>query len=237
MNWKDFFYFSKGERRALILLLLLITMAWLVLILTGRYSPIEGAEKIRSGTILYPVCLYFPDTAIKTAESPSLLKEEKRTVKKQPASPAELPFFVKSTRVEKYPQGTVVELNTADTTTLKKIPGIGSAFSNRIVKYRNLLGGFYSVSQLAEVYGIDEERYTHLKNWFCVNPELIRKRKVNKLPLDSLSRHPYITYKQAKVIKQLCRQKGKLTGWENLQLLEEFTPYDKERIGPYLSFD
>ena len=54
-------------------------------------------------------------------------------------------------RQEKFPEGIRVELNTADTATLKKIPGIGSYYARRIVDYRNRLGGFVSVAQLKEM--------------------------------------------------------------------------------------
>ena len=140
-------------------------------------------------------------------------------------------------RAEKFEEGTIVELNTADTSILKKVPGIGSAFANRIVNYRTILRGYYSVTQLSEVYGIDEERYLALEAWFSADPSLINKIEINTIAQDSLQRHPYISYAQARVIIQLRRQKGKLTGWENLQLLNEFSEIDKIKLQPYLSFE
>jgi len=139
-------------------------------------------------------------------------------------------------RTEKYTAGTLVELNTADTMILKKVPGIGSTFARRIVKYRELLGGFYDVSQLAEVYGIDEERYQTLAPWFIADTLHIRRLEVNTSSADDLRKHPYIDYRQAKAIEQLRKQKSRLSGWENLQLIEEFTDTDKRRLTPYLSF-
>ena len=140
------------------------------------------------------------------------------------------------TRTEKYAPGTLVELNTADTTILKKVPGIGSTFARRIMKYRELLGGFYDVSQLAEVYGIDEERYQALAPWFIADTLHVRRLEVNALPAAALRKHPYLDYRQAKAIEQLRKQKSRLSGWENLQLIEEFTDTDKKRLTPYLSF-
>jgi len=243
MNWRDFFYFSKGERRALILLLCLITVAWSALILTDKRS--LSAEK--NVAILNPVCIYIPDTKPSASTGAEISNKDnlsKHTENKSLKEEGSLPiqsqkksFSSAYVKTEKYPPGTIVELNTADTCILKKVPGIGSAFSRRIIKYRDLLGGFCSVDQLAEVYGIDEDRYNLLKEWFCVNPELIRKYTVNSYPADSLSKHPYINYKQAKAIKQILRQKGKVEGWENLSLLEEFTETDKRRMEPYLSFE
>ena len=139
-------------------------------------------------------------------------------------------------KVEKWPLGTVVELNSADTTALKKVPGIGSVFAKRIIKYRELLGGFYSVEQLGEVYGIDEERYKSMKSWFSADLSAISQLPVNLLSAKELARHPYVSYKQARVIERQVRKKGKLQGWENLALLEEFTEYDRERLRHYFSF-
>jgi hypothetical protein len=90
---------------------------------------------------------------------------------------------------------------------------------------------------LSEVYGIDEEKYNALMPWFSADPSLISRLKVNDLPQDSLRRHPYINYGQAKVITQIRKQKGKLTGWENLLLLNEFTDGDRIRLQHYLSFE
>lgn len=166
----------------------------------------------------------------------------KNTPVKKPASPKRA-FSEKKTKrtvypvVAKYPPGTVVDLNTADTTVLKKVPGIGSVFALRIVKYRRLLGGFASVEQLREVYGIDEERYAALAGWFAAHPSQVVPLPVNRWPADSLRRHPYISFRQARAIERLRVQKGRLSGWHNLVLLEEFTEGDRKRLLPYLSFD
>lgn len=230
MNWRDFFYFSKGERRALALLICLIVTAWILLMFTGEHRGITTGAETMQAKVLSPVCIYIPDTTSRLS-----LREERKEVISETRSRKEVSSGP-SRRTEKFPAGTIVELNTADTVILKKVPGIGSAFSNRIVRYRNLLGGFYSVTQLAEVYGIDEERYIALQEWFCVNPDLIRKLEVHNLPADSLSRHPYINYRQARVIKRLCRRPEGLTSWEELLFLEEFSSADA-RLEPYLSFE
>ena len=93
------------------------------------------------------------------------------------------------------------------------------------------------MQQLSEVYGIDEERYVAFAPWFTVDESFIQKLSINSLPQDSLSRHPYINYRQARAIVQLRTQKKQLSGWENFVLLDEFTEQDKNRILPYLSFE
>ena len=240
MSWRDYFYFSKGERSALIVLLCLITIAGIILIITepkNTESPetkpdISQIQQIDSSAIVH-----HKDTLV--ISKPKSIQKEK-TQKKETVSErvkrltSSQPVY---TRTEKFTVGTVIELNSADTTTLKKVPGIGSAFANRIVKYRNLLGGFYSVSQLGEVYGIDEEKYNSLAPWFTVDILLINRLNVHTLSQDSLRKHPYINYQQAKAIHTLIRQKKRLSGWENLQLLNEFTDNDKARLQHYLSFE
>lgn len=239
MKWNDLLYFSKGERNALSVLLFLTIIAWIILMLTDNtLTPLPPEEKIRPVTehIMSdkPDSIQKPATVI--ASSSSSLKGT-FTIKNPKRHSQQNNLRSSYTRTGKYPAGTVIELNAADTTSLKKIPGIATVFSNRIVKFRDLLGGFYCVSQLNEVYGIDKDKYEGLKTWFTVNPELTKKLNVNILPSDSLRKHPYINYEQARAIIQQRKQKRKLNGWEDLSNLEEFTETDKERLKYYLSFD
>ena len=245
MNWRDFFYFSKGERRALIVLLCLITISWIWLLWSDKKqaSPTETMHLQQPKTENRVVIGNNPPKPLgdsvqqKTPVSTPLSTVSPKSSKTRPTFRGKRTKPTSFPRTEKFPRGTLVELNMADTTTLKKVPGIGPVFANRIVKYRNLLGGFYAVSQLREVYGIDEERYQALAPWFVADTAYLQKLKVNELPAKLLRKHPYINYHQAKVIEQLRKQKGKLSGWENLRLLEEFTEADRQRLTPYLSFE
>ncbi len=97
--------------------------------------------------------------------------------------------------VKKEPEKTKhVEINTADSIELIKLPGIGPVFAGRIVKYRNLLGGFYSADQLLDVYGFDSSYYMKMNKFLTVNPNLIKKININKSSFKDILRHPYINY-------------------------------------------
>jgi DNA uptake protein ComE-like DNA-binding protein len=133
-------------------------------------------------------------------------------------------------------KGETIELNAADSLALKKLPGIGSAFANRIVNYKKLLGGYYRIEQLQEVYGMYEELYEQLLPYLTVNPSEIARIPVNIASLDKLKNHPYINFYQAKAIVELRKKKGKLEKVEELKLLEEFSKEDWMRIEPYLEF-
>jgi len=236
MNWRDFFYFSKGERRALIVLTSLIAAAWLTLILTDKKAEYPAIQNIPQTTTSPE--LPSPVSSDSAFSNSPVQKAKAFIIKENPGIPKKVTRRTSTyIQTEKYPAGTIIELNTADTTILKKIPGIGTTFSNRIVKYRNLLGGFYSVTQLGEVYGIDEDRYHALKDWFTVNPNFIQKRSLNTLSDDSLYRHPYLNRPQARAIIQQRKQKGKLSGWDNLTLLDEFANMDKDKMNFYFSFE
>jgi len=139
-------------------------------------------------------------------------------------------------RAQRYPQklseGETIELNTADTTALRKVPGIGSYYARRIVQYRERLGGFVSQEQLSEVEGLSQES----QMYFTVTKEQVRKLNINSLTLDQLKRHPYINYYQARAITDYRRQHGRINDLSDLQLLRDFPTETIERLRPYVTY-
>ncbi len=132
----------------------------------------------------------------------------------------------------KYLEGTIISLDEADTTELKKIPGIGIGTAKRIIAYRQLLGGFYKVSQLQEISHLPAE----LNKWFFIEKEPIHRININKFNIERLASHPYINFYQAKVIVEHRSRKGTLKSLRELSLYEEFTSKDIERLAPYICF-
>ena len=234
-DWRDLFYFSKSERRALTLLSFLILGAWSLLWFT------EPEEESLSLTVIAPVTR---TDSVPKSKPQDTVRNIPRTVPKSRSSYSEKRRFQKPftssskhSRNQKFPAGTQVELNQVDSLTLQKVPGIGPVFSRRIIKYRDLLGGFYTVHQLAEVYGIDADKYAALEPWFTVDTALIRPLIVNQADYRTLIRHPYLNKQQTKILLHLIERKGKLQGWEELRLLDEFPPGEMERLRYYLSFE
>lgn len=115
------------------------------------------------------------------------------------------------------------------------VPGIGSVFAKRIIKYRDLLGGFYSVEQLGEVYGIDEDRYEAMKSWFSVDPSVISHLFVNQLSAKKLASHPYVSYKQARIIEKMIRKK-EITRLGGFIPIGRVSEHEQQRLRYYLSF-
>lgn len=125
-----------------------------------------------------------------------------------------------------------IEINGADTTLLMKIPGIGSYYASRIVRYRERLGGFASAQQLEEIDGLPESSIAYIK----IDNQQIRKMNLNKLTLNQLKKHPYLNFYQAKEICDYRRLKGPLHSIEDLKLLKDFPPDEIERLKPYICF-
>lgn len=142
------------------------------------------------------------------------------------------PQATKRDTLFKYPIGTTVDLNKADTTELKKIPGIGSYTAHAIIAYRNKLGHYYSVDQLEEIRLIADK----LRPWFTVKEDETPLLNLNKCSLEKLMRHPYINFYQAKAIIEYRRKKGELKSLKQLALYEEFTPADFARMSHYVCF-
>lgn len=131
----------------------------------------------------------------------------------------------------------VVDLNTADTTLLKQLPGIGSWRACQIVRYRRSLGGFYKPEQLLEIKNFPTDVYERIVSHITVTPDSIYPIYVNRASVERLKRHPYINFYQAKAIHDLrYRQRNGLQSLNDLRQLSEFTPEDLERIAPYLDF-
>ena len=101
-----------------------------------------------------------------------------------------------------------INLNSASASELEKLKGIGPVLSERIVKYRELLGGYISVQQLKEVYGIKPEVFDVNRTFVFVDSVALRKLDLNFLSVDELAAHPYINYKEARRIVDFRTKNG-----------------------------
>jgi competence ComEA-like helix-hairpin-helix protein len=103
-----------------------------------------------------------------------------------------------------------IEINVADSIELMKLPGIGDKLSKRIVKYRDLLGGFYTLAQLKEVYGLSEKVIQQIEGMIKVDRGRIHKVDLNFADWNELAKHPYIQKNLARQIVKFRTKYGSI---------------------------
>jgi len=157
-------------------------------------------------------------------------KVQKDSVRRSGTDNDDAPKYVKA---DKFKSLTKVDINTADTTLLKKIPGVGTGIANSIIKLRSKLGGFYSVDQLRTIDYISPELY----EWFEVksSPDL-HLININKASFQTLNAHPYISYNQTRDLVTFRRLYGNIKDKEALISTHIFTKEEVERLSSYLEY-
>lgn len=176
----------------------------------GRFYTTDDIKKI-----------YGMDSSLFSKLEPYLQIEENENTKVSASS-------LRKTRIS-------IDLNSSTAEELMQIKGIGPSFSNRIIKYREILGFFDNVQQLKEIYGIDEEKYLQIKDQvFCgvAMPGL----NINQLEAYELGKHPYLDYKTAKIIIAYRNQHGLYSELDDLRKIVIINDSTLNRIKPYLNF-
>lgn len=127
-----------------------------------------------------------------------------------------------------------VEVNKADSTAFIELPGIGSKLANRIINFRTKLGGFYSIQQLGEVYGLPDSTFIRIKEFLTCDPALVNKININSADVEVLKSHPYIRGTIANAIIQFRKEHGDFTKLEDLKQIMLIDEGLYQKITPYL---
>jgi len=307
--WKDFFYFSKGQRTAILVLICLIIITIAVEFLLPYFIP----QKEQSKSDFFDEAKRFEQTLVsrdslrraqwnqkydsifhndkefvkKEAEKYSLFKFDPNTVDSAtfvrlglkpfiasnilkfrnkggkfrtaesfskvygiyPEKFKELEPYIAIVEIKqttkdsiKSPSTTkikniVVDLNSADTTELMKVYGLGRGYAKAIVRFRQQTGGFVNVEQLRELYGMSEENFNKISPSCKINLELVKKILINTASVERLNAHPYLNFYESKAIYEYRRRKGKLQNANELKAISELKPETIRKIQPYLSFE
>ena len=132
----------------------------------------------------------------------------------------------------------LIGINSVDSSWFQTIYGIGPVLSARIVKYRELLGGFVSLEQLNEVYGLSPEVIKEIKGKVRLDtiPESIKKLNINTDDYKTLGRHPYLTFKASMAIISYRENHGAYDNIEELKKIHLIDDSTYLRVSPYLDF-
>ncbi len=226
-KWKkEFFYFSKGDRIAIILLLNLIVVSGGIFIFMNKFTFTDAVYRDQNEEIQKDFVQF--ENNLEVIEP---LKEESADNNESPTTP----HRSKKENKQKLQLGQTIDINLASASTLTRIPGIGDVFAERIIEYRNSLGGFASLEQLYEIKGITVNKFSKVLPYLVLQKKH-KLIKVNKVSADQLISHPYFEEKQIEALTEL-RKGGKINDISDLSNNESFTSRDINRLVPYLSFD
>ena len=234
MILKEFFYLRKSDRQVILTLLCVIVVALGIIFFTGgdeQTNELVAADSIpakrnfrdsfhhqpyREKTVYVRTKVIYRDTAYRRGKALDMGERDSAVAHYQ----------------AKIKAGEHIVLNTADTTDLKTVPGIGPYFARKVVQYGQRLGGYVSVDQLDEIenFPLDAKDYLVIEN---AQPH---KLNVNQLSLNELRRHPYINFYQAKAITDYRRLHGPLKSLRDLRLSKDFPQEAIDRLLPYVEY-
>lgn len=131
----------------------------------------------------------------------------------------------------------ILDLNLADSAKLTKLRGIGPVYAARIVRFRQSLGGFHSLDQLAEVWGIDDTTLSKLRPHLTLKEPQLTRLKINQLEAADLKSHPYLNWQEANAIVNYRKQHGAFKDSKDLGKIYLLSDSLIQKLSPYLEFD
>ena len=129
----------------------------------------------------------------------------------------------------------IIDINTADTTAFISLPGIGSKLAARIITFREKLGGFYSVEQIGETYGLADSTFQKIKQYLNLDNASVKKININTATIDEMKAHPYIKYSLANPIVAYRNEHGVFSKIEDIKKVMAVTDEIYKKIALYLT--
>lgn len=143
--------------------------------------------------------------------------------------------FANKTYVKKEYKKSPFDINAADTSAFIALPGIGSKLANRIIAFRDKLGGFYKVEQVGETYALPDTVYQKIKGSLMLSDLKVKQININTATMDELKQHPYIRYLLANAIVQYRTQHGKFSSVNDMKKIMILTEDIYNKLEPYIT--
>jgi competence ComEA-like helix-hairpin-helix protein len=141
------------------------------------------------------------------------------------------------TFTNKKPVLKTVDINLSDTSSFISLPGIGSKLAQRIITFREKLGGFYSVEQVKETYGLPDSTYIKIKPKLVLSNSAVKQININTASLEELKSHPYIRYNLANAFIQYRNQHGNFSSVADIKKIMIITDDVFNKVSPYLTIN
>jgi competence protein ComEA len=129
----------------------------------------------------------------------------------------------------------IIDVNNADTAAFIALPGIGSKLAQRIINFRDKLGGFYKAEQVAETFGLPDSTYQKIKARLSFTNTAVKQFNINTATVDEMKTHPYIRYAIANAIVQYRTQHGNFAAVADIKKIMLVTDEVFEKVVPYLT--
>jgi DNA uptake protein ComE-like DNA-binding protein len=245
---KNWFGFTRRERRSTFVLLLIILFA-----IALRYSVPQSSIAIEETLANQEFSENHSGSEVKSEKSSDATfrdtkvyqgKQSRSYVKKTYNTEGKrIPFVnVKSSGFQTTgsasgQQRPLLEINSCDSAALERLPGIGPVLSARIIKYRHLLGGFARIDQLKEVYGLPEETFEAIKGRLYADTILVTRVNINSATYKELSHVHYLEHYELKSILKYRELKGRINSINDLTDNKLITAEKAMKVAPYFRFD
>lgn len=221
---RELYLLPTGEQRAMILisLLLILSLAGrlVVQMLPGREP--AGMEDFAREAGMVLAALSVSDSLEQVQTNPEHMRTRTEHAPLKPGPP--------------YIRDVPIDINRTDSIGLLPLPGIGPVYAGRIIKYRNLLGGFVQVDQLNEVYGLPASTVELIREQIHIDTLAIRKIFPDSATFRELLRHPYLDMEEVKALVQYRDFRGGIHSMEELYKDRVLPDSILNRVAPYFKF-
>jgi DNA uptake protein ComE-like DNA-binding protein len=231
--------FTRGEWIAatVLLLLIIIQLLFSVLYEARPAEPVDYTE-FKELVTQFETRLQFVEDSIENARKERYANNYQQNRKSYYSYDTSYKKNAPFEKQEKKPQYAIVklELNRCDTSEIVVVPQFGSKRAQKLVEYREKLGGFYAFEQIKEVYILQNIEPDFLKKYFTLDVSLIHKIKINTATYKELVTHPYIDSYLAKMIINYREKNGKFTSMDEVQKATNAYQELMEKLKYYVEF-
>lgn len=131
----------------------------------------------------------------------------------------------------------VIDINKADSLEFQRLYGIGPGYARRLVAFREALGGYYSVDQVGDMFGMTDSLFLQIKSFLHVSDTVtLQTININLATFKQLNAHPYISFELTKEILAAKSKYGKFKQPEDLGRLTLLDTTGRRKLLPYLKF-
>jgi DNA uptake protein ComE-like DNA-binding protein len=233
------FNFTRGEWiAATILLLFIVGQLLFSFLYEGRPSPPVDFTEFKELVAQFESRQQFIEDSMENARKEYYAHRYPKNKKEYTSYHASTYKNIPFEKQEKKPQYSIVklELNLCDTSEIVVVPQFGSKRAQKLVEYREKLGGFYAFEQVKEVFILQNIEVAFLEKYFTLDVSLIRKININSASYKELVAHPYIDSYLAKIIVNHREKKGKFASMEEIQKATNAYQELIEKLKYYIDF-